>query len=140
MNTNITTPTIPANAIPADAMPAAVTPPPTTQTTVRDALCRAIVELERAVDLLEADDPVTLREFLLMHVQRGDGQVFTDALLDCYADWHIVANLRGLSRPLAAKRLPRMMATLFGVSESHSLRRQDGKVARGYRGIVPTPD
>ena len=135
MDTNIITPTIPANAI-----PAAATPAPTTHVVVRDALCRAINELEHAVDLLEADDPAALREFLLLHVQHGDGQVFTDALLDCYADWQIVANQRGLSRPLAAKRLPRAMATLFGVAESHSLRRRDGKLARGYRGIVPTPD
>lgn len=128
-----TTPVLPPNALPVETTQA-----PTTQTIVRDVLCRAIVELERAVDLLEADDPATLREFLIMHIQCGDGQMFTDTILTCYAEWCVQQGRHGLPRPLAAKRLPRLMATLFGVSESHSLRR-DGKPARGYHGLVDTP-
>ena len=140
MDTSITTPTLPANAIPADAIPAAAIPAPTTHTIVRDALCKAIVELEHAVELLEADDPATLREFLVIHVTNGEGRLFTDTILNVYAEWLVVEKRHGLSRHLAAKRLPKLMATLFGVAESHSLRRDDGKAARGYHGVIPVPD
>ena len=81
MDTN-TTPVLPLNALPVDTTPAT-----TTKSVVRDALCRAITELEHAVELLEADEPATLRQFLTIHIQNGDGRMFTDTILECYAEW-----------------------------------------------------